>query len=232
MDKLKVLILTVKEYPERMANVMSLIDLHSQIGLSSEIFYGVNGRHITVADTEDSSIKSLTHDDRTLKYDRRMRTNGQVMTTGELGCAWSHIRAMEALLADPDHNMYLILEDDAALVCDLSGIADHLQHLPESFHVCRLSKSVWYPFITDTQINSHYYSHVRRYTSHATAYVITKAGAQRLLAVVNDTIGIPADDLLSDTYIRNGDFVSCVPAEFLYHDPRILDSVIGQMSTP
>jgi GR25 family glycosyltransferase involved in LPS biosynthesis len=232
MGKLKVLILTVKEYPERMPNVMSLIDLHAQIGLSSEILYGVNGRHIEVTDTEDSSIKTLTHEGQTLKYDRRIRTNGCVMTPGELGCAWSHIRALESLLADPDYDMYLILEDDAAPVCDISNIADHIQHLPESFDLCRLAKSVWYPFIKEAQINSHYYSYVRRYTSCAAAYIVTKSGAEKLLSAVNGTIGIPADDLLSNTYIRNSAFVSCIPADFMYHDPRILTSVIDQLSAP
>lgn len=231
IPRIKAVIVSVAEFPERQPVINQLVRQFSEIGISSEIFAGVNGRNIIMYDTDNPAVRHLAYEGRTIFYDRRPRTNGQLMTRGELGCAWSHIQIMEKLLCDQSYDSYLICEDDATLVCDLSGLKLHLDNIPAAFDLCRMSKSTWYPFVKERPLNDYFFTHARRYTNDTTSYIVSRSGAQKLLQAVAGTITIPADDLLSNTYIHRPDFISCIPETYLFHDPGTHTSLISQLSS-
>jgi len=56
-----------------------------KLGIETEVFYGVNGKNISFDGNK------LTYQDESYTYDPKVRLNGKPMTSGEFGCAWSHM---------------------------------------------------------------------------------------------------------------------------------------------
>jgi GR25 family glycosyltransferase involved in LPS biosynthesis len=189
----KAVILTIKSSEERRPSVKKLVTNSAEFGMNHEVFYGVIGKQITVSGND------IIYEGQTMKYDRSVRLNKQKMSMGEFGCAWSHIKIYEKLLADPKHNNYLILEDDAELVGDINILHD----LPSSFDVIHVAPSEWYPFVKTTKVNTSFFNIEKKFFNHTTAYVVSKRGAKKLLDIVNGHLNIPADDLLSNSFIRD-----------------------------
>jgi len=229
ISKIKLIVLTLKEYPSRLNNLESLISRLSQIGLNYEIFYGVNGINITTTPTDNEYIRSLSVKDATYLYDRRVRINKQEMTKGEMGAAISHLNIYSKLISDTYYDNYLIIEDDAELVSSLDQLYNTLNNIPNTFDVCHIAKSDWYPFILQTQMNEYFYKCAKQYFNRTTAYVISKQGATKLLNHSNSYINIPCDDLLSNSYIKH-DFNLYVPKTYLFHEPENTVSIIKQIN--
>ena len=97
----------------------------------------------------------------------------------------------------------LILEDDANLVESLDYLYDCLKHLPTEFDMCHIAMVDCYPFIKTNKVNEYWYSVVKQYFNRATAYIISKKGAQKIIDYTNNYINVPADDLLSNMHLQN-----------------------------
>jgi len=188
----KAFVLTMNTSESRVPMIKKLVTNLAEFGMNHETFYGVNGKEITVSGNE------ITYEGETMKYDPSVRLNKQRMSIGEFGCAWSHIKLYQKLLADPKYNNYLVLEDDAGLVGDISV----LHNLPSSFDVIHVGPSEWYPFVKTEKINSSFFNIEKKFFNHTTAYIISKSGAKKLLDIINGHLNVPADDLLSNAFIR------------------------------
>jgi glycosyl transferase, family 25 len=228
---IKVVIITLKEYPERLQNMQPLIKQLESIGLQIEFMYGVNGRQIQIEDTEEPHIKTLSYEGCQLKYNRRVRVNGQQMTAGEFGCAWSHHNVYQRLLADDSADAYLVLEDDANPMCPISYIMDALQNLPPHFDILRTSPSIWYAFNKTHNINPYFYAYEKRYANCATSYVISKSGAQKAIQYIDGQLNIPADDVLSNMNLYMPGVISYASEVPWFNDPRTQRSHIDFISS-
>ena len=176
--RIKVIVITLPEYPVRFIAMEPLLNQLRTAGLIVEIHHGVYGKEVKVTDTASPHLKHLWYRDALLHYNRRVRLNGQPMSAGEFGCAWSHYDLYKRLTAEADTDAYLVLEDDAELVCSLETILESLQHLPQDYDVIRTTASTWYPFIKLQDYNPYYYTFQKRFTNFATSYLVSKQGAQ------------------------------------------------------
>ena len=221
-QNLKVILLTLEKYPERMHKIQIVLTTLSQIGLQYEIVYGILGSDIKITDTAEQNIQQLEYKDQIKKYDCTVRANGQKMGLGELGCAWSHLNIYDKLLKDSMVDIkYLILEDDANLVESLDYLYDCLKHLPTEFDMCHIAMVDCYPFIKTNKVNEYWYSVVKQYFNRTTAYIISKKGAQKIIDYTNNSINVPADDLLSNMHLQNKLQV-IVPETYAFMEKKLL----------
>lgn len=201
--RIKVVVISLKDYPDRRMKMEPMLKQLQAIGLESEILYGVNGRNIDIQDTSITQIKRLTYEGQHLMYNRAVRVNGQPITRGEFGCAWSHYNVYQKLIDDRGADAYLVLEDDAEMICPLEKVQEILQNIPQYFDILRTSPSQWYPFAKTESINPYFYAYKKQYTSHATSYVISKSGALKMVTYLGEFLNVPADDAYSNLYIYN-----------------------------
>jgi GR25 family glycosyltransferase involved in LPS biosynthesis len=205
-QKTKAFIITMKTSEARRPFVKKLLANASEFGIDHEIFYGVNGKEITVSGNE------ITYEGETMKYDPSVRLNKQPMAIGEFGCSWSQIKLYQKLIADSRYNNYLIFEDDAELVGDISI----LNNLPSSFDIIKLCSSDWNPYVKTTSVNKNFFNIEKNFTSRNTAYLVSKEGARKLLNITNGHVNVPADDLISNAFIRNQ--IDVIVSEFPVFD--------------
>lgn len=166
----------------------------------------------------ETRILKLSYNGKTRTYDPRLRLNNQIMSNGELGCAWSHLDVYEQLIQDSQNQAYLILEDDASLNVSVEDLHDFLKNLPafDTFDICHIFESEWYGFVQILPVNSHYWKIKRQFFNHTGAYIVTKNGARKLLNATYPCMGLPADDLLSNTFLFRDDFIVIVPSKNLF----------------
>jgi hypothetical protein len=115
---MKAIVLTLHSSKDRIPIVEKLQADLTAFGMNNEVFYGVNGKDITV------SGSTITYNGESMKYDEKVRLNGQKMAIGEFGCSWSHIKLYQKLLEDPHVDNYLVIEDDAQTVGDMNVLHD------------------------------------------------------------------------------------------------------------
>jgi GR25 family glycosyltransferase involved in LPS biosynthesis/tetratricopeptide (TPR) repeat protein len=209
----KAVILTLQSSHSRVPLVEKVRSDLTAFGMKNEVFYGVNGEDIVVSDTE------ITYQGETMKYDPNVRLNGQRMAIGEFGCSWSHVKLYQKLVADTDYDHYLVVEDDAQIVGDLNV----LRNLPTDFDIIQLGSSEWYPYVKTNKVNTSFFHIEKKFFNHTTAYVVSKAGARKLLEYTAGHINVPADDLLSNSFIK-GVIQVMVPNSPVFEFPEGIQS--------
>jgi GR25 family glycosyltransferase involved in LPS biosynthesis len=223
---IKVVILTLKKYSHRMNKVYDLVNKLSHLGLRCSLFYGVNGEDIKITKSVTPNIYYLEYNNEIKKYDCSIRVNKQLMTAGELGCAWSHINIYKTLLKDNSVDKYLIFEDDVEIVESLEYVYECLIKIPSDFDMCHVSKSDWYNFVFNNKVNEMWNTIHKEYFNRLTAYIISKNGAKKIVDHIKDNINIPADDLLSNMHLEDKIRVY-VPTRYMFHEPGNTVSIIG-----
>ena len=226
--KIKVFVLSLKEYKEREKNIYELTCIFKQLGIAIEIFYGINGKNINKEIIDDENIKLLYENYESIVYNTKSRANGKIMSCGELGCAWSQLCLYKQLIHDETFDKYLILEDDALLTSDFETIVNILNNIPIDSDVCHIGESTWYPFKITNKINDFFYEYERQYCNNNTSYIITKNGATKLLEFTKNRILFPADDLLSNAKLYTNNFNLYVPENYIFKQKGI-DSIIQKM---
>ena len=228
--KIKTQIITLPEFSGRIANLDGLMYNLSIIGMDTNIIYGVYGKDIKIynAAYKETGVKHITWKGTTFFYDMRVRLNGQHMTKGEFGCAWSHLNVLQQLLTEPAGTYYLILEDDVELVKPLNELHELLQHVPEDADMCHLAKSDWYPFELTKKVNDYFYECKKQFFNKTTAYLVSHKGAQKILEYTKNSINVPIDDLFNMIYRLTPDFRFYVPAEFYFKEQ---DNIISTIKT-
>lgn len=216
---LKVFIITLEKYPERRKKLLNLISSLCKIGLKVEFFNGVDGNDVLVRNTQCEFINILEYKHQIYAYDKRIRLNGAPMKKGEIGCSMSHVLLYKKLKEDERYNKYLIMEDDAELDVHLACLYKTISNMPTNFDVLHLSKSDWYPFEKEEKINDIFYRPKKMFFNRATGYIISKQGCTKLLDVIQgNMINVPADDLLSNTYINTNHFDLYYSERFVFRE--------------
>lgn len=218
ISRTKVIMLTLRDHQNRKEQYTTLLKRIESIGLSWEVFYGVNGKDITVKSTHEPHMFLLFHAGECILYNRNVRVNGQQMSAGEFGCAWSHYNIYKKLIMDPDYDHYIVLEDDAEMTVDDEYFKAALQNLPPNYDICRICKSTWYPYAKETSVNDYFYTYAKRYTNHTTAYIISKKGANKVLLYCNNQFNVPADDILSNMNLYSYGFLSYAPERIMFQE--------------
>ena len=214
ISKLKIIIITLKEYGIRSNE---LIENLNELGIEYEIFNGVNGKNIQIQNTEHEHIKLLYYELNATFYDMTKRLNGNIMTNGELGAAWSHMNIYKKLLKDDNYDNYIILEDDSLINTTIEHFKTLLLNIPDKFDIIHIAKSEWFNFIKISNVNDYYYNIEHNFFSCAGGYIISKVGANKLLNISDGWINIPADDLLSNNFMLNNIDV-IVPENYVIYE--------------
>lgn len=232
MMSVKTFILTLQDYPLRLKTLDNLRKELSSIGLESTIYYGVNGKEIHLENTELNHLKTIHYKNESYHYDATVRKNGQPMSKGEFGCAWSHLNLLKQLVNEPvsSINYYLVFEDDVELIKPIEELAFILQHLPDDVDMCHLAKSDWYPFQKTGSVNDCFDECAKTYFNRTTAYIISKKGAEKVLDYTNNHINVPSDDLYCTIYRETSDFRFYVPKEYLFKEQDNITSTIADIN--
>jgi GR25 family glycosyltransferase involved in LPS biosynthesis len=226
-------IITLPEFSGRLGKLDGVMHALATIGMDTNVFYGVYGKDIQVYDAASkvTGIKHITWQGTTYFYDMRVRLNGNPMTKGEFGCAWSHLNILRQLVAEPPGTYYLIMEDDVELVKPLKDLHELLQNVPADTDICHLCKSIWYPIVLTQKVNEYFYECKKQFFSHATAYLISQKGAQKVLDYTNNYVNVPADDLYNMIYRLTQDFHLYAPAEFYFKEQDNVTSTIKSIDS-
>jgi GR25 family glycosyltransferase involved in LPS biosynthesis len=160
---------------------------------------------------------------------------GAVFNLGVIGAYLGHRNLLEHVAKTaPEKPGTLIFEDDVSLTSSLDTLYHTLLNLPKQYDVCHIGLSDWYPFIKTEKINAFFYRPYKRFFNRLTAYVVSKRGAKKMTEYSNGFINYPADDLLSEIYLRTNDFDLYVPETYLFQERENNHSIIGIVndSTP
>lgn len=227
---IKVIILTLEKY-SRIENINKLIDLLHPYFII-EIFYGIDGSKIEIKDSQKYDyIKLISYEGMYKLYNKKVRMNGQEMRKGEFGTSWSHLSIYEKLLNDKLYDSYLIFEDDAQFIGEIKYFLKSIEQIPKNFDAVHLGVSDHFPFQKKESLNNYFYIPEKLFFNRLTSYIITKTGAKKLLDMTLNFINIPADDLLSITYV-NTDFNLNVPnIWFFSHNNEQFSSIIDKINS-
>jgi GR25 family glycosyltransferase involved in LPS biosynthesis len=111
------------------------------------------------------------------------------------------------------------------LVKPLEELYQLLQHLPADMDMCHLAKSDWYPFALTNQVNAYFAECAKLFFNKTTAYIVSKKGAQKILAYTPSSINVPIDDLYNMIY-RLTDFRFYVPLTYFFKEQDNISSSI------
>lgn len=227
LSRIKPYILTLPEYSERLTKLTDFRQKLSNIGLTCNIYNGVNGKDVVLKNTSIKTLKTITWQNQSYYYDTTKRLNGMPMSPGEFGCIWSHLNLLRQLLAEPNPAIYyLILEDDVELVKPLEMLEDLLHHIPTDTDMCHLAKSDSHTFIPINKVNKYFYKCTKRFFNKTTAYLISQKGAQKVLDYANININMPIDDLYNVIFRTQFDFMFYVPDTFFFKEQLNISSCI------
>ena len=229
-SKIKIVILTLKEYPDRLKYIDKLIINLAKLGINYEIVYGINGKNIKIYNTEHNHIKLLYNNFETYYYDITKRLNKTLMGNGILGCTWSHLNIYNKIINDKNYDKYLIFEDDAHLYASLDEVYNTLNNLPEDFDLCHIGESDYYPFLQKKKINEYFYTIHKRFFNRLTSYIVSKKGALKIINYVNNFINIPADDIIYNISTYTKDFNLYVPKKYLFNVPKNIESISNNIN--
>lgn len=158
-----------------------------RLNLKFEITRAVDGRNITENDLKHYSRKDA------------MKCAGRELSPGEIGCALSHARMWERIIAE-NLNEVLILEDDVIIGEMLIRILDCRHKFPADWEFMNFMTSAK-QIPLDVSIYDIYRAcRFEGYANGACAYLIDRAGAKKLLSHVYP-IRWAADGLTGRTYI-------------------------------
>lgn len=229
---MKVIGISLPQYKNRRKSIYEeLLKLNLDNCFIMDGVCGTDIKETNIVRTHHGVIKKLSYGDKVKRYDSRLRLNGTGLKKGEMGCAWSHLYIYEMLVNDDEHDSYLVLEDDAILDVSIEEFNTFLKELPEikSFDLCHIFFSEWYPFRNLTQVNKYYWIPEKRFFNRTGAYIVTKSGAQKLLNASYPCMGLPSDDLISNTYIMSDNFRVIIPYKKLFK-PLVVSSSISDIN--
>lgn len=137
--------------------------------------------------------------DRNLYNDRQARRfTGRSLLDGEIACAQSHMTLWQKLLGDPDHDYYLILEDDIHVTHSMKAIIDQLDLT--DIHFLKLSGQVKRPKVEICDLKDNMKLVQYAYGPlDAAAYLVSKKGAKGLLDYCTP-IYTPIDIMMDRSY--------------------------------
>lgn len=207
----KIFVITLRRASDRQAHIQQELE-----GLHYDFFYGRDKQEFSVGDLEQKGIYSEA-------LSRRHHRYGKPMQPGMIGCAWSHADVYRHMIQEGYHRV-LILEDD--VVIDKTQVhiwPEVMRELPRDwelfylgfaeketvpsfaffkkalYHLQRSIGSLTYSHKTISnlypkKVGKHVFKAGYHDCTHA--YGLTKAGAEKLLAL-QTPISFVADNLLA-----------------------------------
>lgn len=208
--EVKVVVLTLRQASDRQARIKKLLD---DAGIEFEFFWGVDGR-------KDRDPCFTMYDE-----EKRLRTKGNPMTPGQLGCFASHYHIWQSCLRDD--RSYLVLEDDAVFEQEkMLTFLKCIPELPVRVECLRL-------FENKTRNHKEFLvGHagifkILRYTKgpmSTMGYFLTPRAAQKFLASANP-IFLSVDIYMDRYWVNSVECLGLAPA-IVSHD-YAFDSMIG-----
>lgn len=179
-----VFIISLPEALERQAMMRAQLN---EVGVENFIFIqAIKGSEITAKE------RALLYDDAQAKVN-----NGRSMTSGELGCALSHLVCYRMIVSS-DVDWAVILEDDSVLPKNFTDIVNKLINHQEKINsdivlLGRLRKFIKKPVL---KISDQYSVVIPVRAWNANAYLINKNASSRILRI-NSPVSYSADDWMS-----------------------------------
>jgi len=226
-----ILVINVKRSTERLELIKKQLE---PLQLNTFVFGAVDAADLVVTDTHKPEIKVIEYNnnffmaDYTRRFDYIYRGD---MPTGMIGCVLSHILLYNMILFERTFKHYLILEDDATVIMEPLKLRKYLANIPEQYEMVYLnSESKWFPIAHTTDVNE-YYTHIqKRHFNASVSYMLSKAGAAKLLAYSRHDVTRPPDDLLSNLHSL-GCYEVIAPKEFLFGNNYELESDCERFSS-
>jgi glycosyl transferase, family 25 len=170
----------------------------AQRGLSYEFIQAVDGRQ---------PIEDLNH-----LYDgqRRLKVYGTDLTPTEIACCLSHLKACRRIL-DSKEQIGLVLEDDVILSAEVAPVLADLALMERNFDIIRLAglrerKSK----VVRRLSNGPALARLSKGPCGAQAYVITSAGARKLIAYCTPIVQ-QIDIAMDETFFNGLDTYAVLP---------------------
>lgn len=131
----KIFLLTIERNEERLKTTKKI--LH---GLNYEIFFGVDGSKLDLAQLKKSGLVSnnidAIYEKSNIDY---MNMPSPPIHINQIACALSHVEIYKKIRSSGNFNRVLILEDDTALVeSNLQYLSETLKQVPEDWEVLYL----------------------------------------------------------------------------------------------
>lgn len=151
----------------------------------------VNGRKLLNPwpDTVCSTERDILVEQMRLK--KQYVNNLTWLSKAEIGCLLSHVTLWEKVATDPNLNRIVIFEDDARTHIDGDTVVQHLsefyQHIRDNNMELQKEPDMLYlgkaldDCLSYTKVIGHVYKSIHPLCLHA--YIITKAGAQKMLSM-------------------------------------------------
>lgn len=235
MSNIKTQLLTLPQYSHRLNKLNFLFENLTKIGIKPNIFNGVYGKDIIFDkrdvnnDINNNQLESITWNNTTYNYNKKIRLNGIRMMTGEFGCFWSHINIYKQMIEKND-KYYLVLEDDVCLIKPINQLFNLLNNIPDDADYCHLALSDWYPFVLTEQKNDYFYKCKKTFFNRTTAYIISLNGAKKIINYIGNQINLPIDDLINTIYRTRQDFNVYVPKTYYFKEQDNTKSIIKDIN--
>ena len=193
-------VILLEKIPERSQSVIRLLKEFPDLN----IFNAVDGDFLFfVTDIQDKRQEDqkdffIFYNNKVYKHNKNML--GRKMGYNEAACALSHVLSIVKYFETSDKPYLLQLEDDA--VCkDPLLFRKIIKNLPENFDLCQLYTDCGGETIN--KINDHYYHSGQNGLNRTSSFILSRAGALKMLDFFKNDISFPSDDFLS--YLtRNG----------------------------
>lgn len=231
LSKICICVINVEKSVERREKIIPWI---KSLNLNAYIFNAVDGTKMNIHDTFHPEVKIVEYNnhyflvDYTRRFDHDVRGS---LCTGMIGDSISHQLLYNMLQFQPVCEHFLIMEDDASLIKEPHIVRKYLANLPTTFDLAFLnSESKWYPISLTTPINDYYSNIERQYFNASVSYVVSKAGAAKLLAYTRNDVTRPPDDLVSNPHVL-GLYTVIASNEFLFGCDYSFESDTARFST-
>jgi GR25 family glycosyltransferase involved in LPS biosynthesis len=89
-----------------------------------------------------------------------------------------------------------------------------------------LAKSEWYAFKKTSPSNAYFYECEKQFFNKTTAYLVSKKGAEKILAYAENAIHVPIDDLFNMIFRLTPDFRFYVPHDYFFKEQENVISII------
>lgn len=192
---LKVVIISLTDYPNRKEKLSHILDVFDNIKLNYSFYSGADARFFEIENKNNSIIIDNKYH---IKENKNFKYFDIPLTYGDIGCYISHIELYNMLTTDNKYNRYLILEDNFLLMSNIDYFINCLSNLPIIFDICYLTKTK--NNISQTKYNNIFSTISKNIVFNSSCgYIISKNGAINILGYVNTDIYCSMNELL--TYV-------------------------------
>ncbi len=175
-------VISLKRSTERRGMIQNTL---TKLGLEFTFFDAVDGNNLTNVELAKYSEKDA------------IKLEGRKLSLGEIGCALSHLRLYEELLAS-EHECLLILEDDILIGEMLLGVVKNRNNLPKDWELVNFYTWKDVEPIGEFIFDIYRPGKFKKAANMTAAYLVNRRGAEKLLKV-GYPVKLAADDLTGRT---------------------------------